>query len=99
MKMKLKEITITILTILINIYLSYMLNTLFFKADLSNFSMVSCGFVAFSLLTINLISKKLGYQLDIFITEIKDNKFIILNNIFIGDLFSIPLLMFLSLFL
>lgn len=95
--MKLKEIITYIATVLINISLGFLLTTLFFKDSKDNFILITCGVILFSILIDSVVAKKLNFKLDIYAYNIEDIKYLILNSIFIGDLFSIPLAMFLSL--
>ena len=99
MKNILKDIAIYAITILINVGAGLLLNAIFFPGDTTNFIMFACGFIIFFLLVIYLISQKMGYKLDIFAYNTEDVKFMILNNIFIGILFSIPVSMFISVLL
>ena len=95
--MKLKEVLIYICTILFNILVSFLLSLLFFKDRMTYLTFAACGEILLSTLIISLIAKRLDYKLDIFAYDIKDNKYLILNSIFIGNLFSIPIAMFVAL--
>lgn len=99
MKTALKDIAIYVLTISINVGAGLLLNEIFFPGDKTNFILFACGFIIFFFLVIYLIAQKMGYKLDIFAYNIEDVKFMILNNIFIGILISIPISMFISLLL
>lgn len=95
--MKLKEIIIYIITIVINITLSYFINFIIFGNNKSMLILSACGFILLSTLITFIVSNKMNYKLDIFAYDIKDIKHLILNSIFIGNLFTIPIIMFVSL--
>ena len=97
MKFKFTSAITYCLTILVNLGLGILLNYLFYKSDTTNVVMFACGVILVSTLIVHLISQKLGFKLDIFAYEIDNNVFLLLNDIFIGNLFSIPLSMFLAL--
>lgn len=94
--MKFKEPLIYIGTIIINILLGFTLNLIFFQ-NTSKFIFMACGVILFSIAIVYIISKKYNFALDIYAYNIEDNKYLILNSIFIGDLISIPISMFISL--
>lgn len=96
--MKLKEIIIYVATIVTNILLGFLLNTIFFD-DTENFIFMACGCALLCVIIDSLIAQKLNYKLDIFAYDITDLKYLILNSIFIGCLFSVPIAMFTSLLL
>jgi len=97
--MQAKEYIIYGITILFISLLSLLLNLLIFGTNYHNFVIVSFGTTISTILVDYIISKKFGYQLDIFAYDIKDSKYLILNSIFIGALFSIPIAILVSLFL
>jgi len=99
MKSKIYSTVINLIAILVNLGLGLLLNFLFYKNNTENFVVFACGVVILSTLVIYLISQRLGFKLDISVFEIDDPKYLILNNIFIGNLFSIPLSMFVSILL
>ena len=97
--MKKKEIITYIVTIVSNLLLSLLLNLIIFGRNTSNILFVMCGVILFSLLITNIVAQKWNYKLDIFSYEINDIKYLILNSIFIGNLFSIPIAVFASAFI
>lgn len=97
MKVKIRETIITIITIIINISLGLLISNSLF--DNTYFAMVTIGFVLITTGLLLAISKKLGYKLDIFAYNIDDLKLSVLNSIFIGNIISIPLIMFVFLFI
>lgn len=94
--MKVKEITVYLSTILANILLGFLFTFIIFGNDFSNFVFIAGSVILLSLLIVFLVAKKLCYNLDIYAYDIKDLKYLILNSIFIGNLFSIPIAMFIS---
>lgn len=96
--MKLKEIIIYVITIVTNILLGFLLNTIFFD-DTENFIFMACGSALLCVIIDSIIAQKSGYKLDIFAYDITDAKYLILNSIFIGCLFSVPISMFTSILL
>lgn len=96
MKNKFRSSITNCLTILFNIGFACVLNYLFHKDLTSSFIMFACGTILASTLIVYIISQKVGFKLDIFAYEIPNNFHLALNDIFIGNLFSIPLAMFLS---
>lgn len=94
--MKSKEIITYIGTILTNILLSWIFTLILFFDRKENFIFVACTTISLSLLIVYIIAQKMNYKLDIFAYNIEDVKFLILNSIFIGDLISIPLSVFIS---
>jgi hypothetical protein len=97
--MKLKEVIIYSIVVAVNILLGFLLKTLIFEGNNSYFIFVICGIILLSLLIDSIIATKLGYKLDIFAYNITDQKYLLLNSIFIGELFSIPISMFISMVL
>ncbi len=96
MRNKILGAVINIITIVINIALGYLLNLIFFKSDKTYLIMFLCGVISFSCLVVYIICKRLGFKLDIYAYEIEEKSYLILNNIFIGNLFSVPLAMIFS---
>lgn len=96
MGLKAKEILTYVGTVIINLLFSYLFTLIFFKDRIDNFILVSCSVILLSLLITSIIANKMNYKLDIFAYNIEDIKYLILNSVFIGDLFSIPLAVFLS---
>ena len=92
-----KDLLIYLITIAFNLGIGFLLTVIFSGANYSYFSTFTCGFVIISSLCIYLIANKLGLSLDIFTNNIDDEKHSLLTNIFIGNLFSIPLAMFVTL--
>lgn len=86
----LKNISTILSIILINIGAGFLLNYLFFD-DNTYFIMFSLGFVFLSIIVVNMVANKMGYKLDLFINDIDDNKFLLLNNIYLSCMFSIPI--------
>ena len=95
--MKLKEALTYVATISTNLLFAFLFTLLFFKGDNTNFIFCACGTILVSLITVAIIAKKFNYKLDIFAYNITDVKYLIINSIFIGNLFSIPISMFVSL--
>lgn len=95
--MKLKEILTYVATISTNILLAFLFTLLLFKGDNTNFIFSACGIILVSLIVTAIVAKKLNYKLDIFAYNITDIKYLIINSVFIGNLFSIPISMFISL--
>ena len=95
--MKLKELFIYAATIATNLLIGFLLTLIFFNGNKENFIFMACGTILVSLLVVSIISQKFNYKLDIFAYQIEDIKYLILNSIFIGNLFSIPLAMFITL--
>lgn len=94
--MKLKEIIIYVSTILVNIFLGFLLSKIIFNNN-EYFTLVTCGIIILFTIVDFIVATKLNYKLDIFAYNIEDMRYLILNSIFIGNLFSIPLSMFISL--
>lgn len=97
--MKLKEVIIYLSTVVVNIILSLILNTIMFGSNLEMLLFIVCGVIILAALTTSIIARKMKYKLDIFAYDIKDKKYLILNSIFIGCLFTVPVALFVSLFL
>jgi hypothetical protein len=95
--MKLRELLLYAITISFNLILSFLINYIIFKNDTSNFMFPACGVILLSIIIISIISAKLGYKLDIFAYDIKDYTYLTLNSIYIGNLFSIPFALFITL--
>ena len=91
--MKLKEIIIYLTTIAANLLLGLLFTTILFDTT-KNFTLVTCGIVLLSIIVVFIVSSKLTYNLDIFAYNITDIKYLIVNSIFIGNLFSIPIAVF-----
>lgn len=91
--MKLKEILTYIITVVSNIVLGILFSLIIFK-NLDNFVFVDITIILVSLGAIFMVAKRLQYKLDIFAYNITDEKYLIINSIFIGELFSIPLAVF-----
>lgn len=94
--MKLKSIYVNLLTIAVNFAISFLINLIFFQTNYKNFILVACGIILLSSLIVLIICQKFGYSIDIFANNIEEFKCRMLNDIFIGNLFSIPLAMFIS---
>ena len=97
--MKIKEVLTYILTVLCNVLLAFLFTVIIFGNDYTKFIMVICAIILLSLSINYIVAKKLNYKLDIFAYNISDIKHLILNSIFIGNLFSIPIAMIISVFL
>lgn len=96
--MKIKELVIYLITILVNLLLGFLLTSILFGTN-KNFTFVTCGIVILSSIAIYIIANKFNYKLDILAYNISDFKYLILNSIFIGNLFSIPITIFVSMML
>ena len=94
--MKSKEIITYVGTVLTNLLLSLLFTLILFKDKKENFIFVACTIILISIMVTYIIAQKFNYKLDIFAYNIEDLKYLILNSIFIGDLFSIPLAVFMS---
>lgn len=99
MKNKIQSATTYLITITINFIFTFLLNYLFFKNNQTYFTMFGFGFVLISIIINSAIANKLGYKLDLFAYNIEDKKYLLLNDIYIGELFSIPLLIFGTMFI
>ena len=99
MKTQLQNILTYCITIIVNLSVGFLFTGLFQENDYTNFIMFTCGFILLSTLVVYFISKKLNISLDILKYEFKNLKESLLNNIFVGNLFSIPISMFLSILL
>lgn len=97
--MKLKEVIIYLLSVAGNIILSLILNALMFGNNLEMLIFVVCGVILLSTIVISIIARKMNYKLDIFAYDIKDQKYLVLNSIFVGCLFTVPIVLVISLFL
>lgn len=93
--MKQKEILTYIVTIAANIILGILFSFIIFN-NLNNFIFVDITIILLSLAAVFLIAKRLDYKLDIYAYNIVDEKYLIINSIFIGELFSIPLAVFIT---
>jgi len=98
MKSKIRETIITIITIIINICVGFLITNYLFD-DNTYFIMLTIGFVLITTGILLAVSKKLGYKLDLLAYNIENLKFSILNSIFTGNVFSIPAIMFIFLFI
>jgi len=94
----LRSILIWIVISAFNIGVGIALTFLFFHSS-KNFPFFGCGLSLFIALIDLLVSKKLNYKLDIMVYNSDDAKFMLLNDILIGCLCSIPLTMFISILL
>ena len=99
MKNKLRSPITYICVVLLNFVITYLLNYLFFKDNLTYFIMLGIGFIILSTIIDFIVANKLGYHLDLFAYNIEDKKYLLLNDIYLGNLFSIPLFMFITLIL
>lgn len=99
MKSKLTNILTYIIPITLNIGLGFLLNNLFSKNDSSNFIMFFCGFTILSTLVVYIISQKINFKLDLFSYKFDKPIHVILNNIFIANILSVPIAMFIAVFL
>lgn len=97
--MKLKEGLIYLITVAGNFLLSFLINLIIFKTNMENFIFVACSIIVLVTLVVYIIAQKNNYKLDIFAYNIEDQKYLILNSIFIGCLFCVPLAMFSTLML
>ena len=97
--MRLKEVIIYLLSVAGNIILSLILNAILFGNNLEMLIFVVCGVILLSALVISIIARKMNYKLDIFAYDIKDQKYLVLNSIFVGCLFTVPIVLIISLFL
>lgn len=94
----LKSIFIWLIVSSFNIGVGIGLTFLFFHSS-TNFPFFGCG-LALLIASIDLIiSKKLNYKLDIMVYNSEDAKFMLLNDILIGCIFSVPLTMFFTVLL
>lgn len=94
--MKFKSIYINLMAMAANFIISFLLNFIFFQTDFKNLILLAFGTILLSSLIVLIISKKYNYKIDIFASNIEDLKYRILNDIFIGNLFSLPLAIFIS---
>ena len=97
--MKLKEVIIYLLSVAGNIILSLILNALMFGNNLEMLIFVVCGVILLSTIVISIIARKMNYKLDIFAYDIKDQKYLVLNSTVVGCLFTVPIVLVISLFL
>lgn len=94
----LKSLLIWILVSGFSIGLGIGLTFLIFK-ETKNFPFFGCGIALLIAIIDLIISKKSNYHLDILVYNSDDEKFMLLNDILIGCLCSIPLTMFVSILL
>ena len=92
---KIREPLIYIITIIINIVLGNLLTKPLFGNE-KYFVMFTIALILLSTLIIFIISNKFGFKLDLFAYNIDSLKFLILNSIYIGNVLSIPVTMFVS---
>ena len=97
--MKNKSILIYLFSTVGIIALSFLINLIFFQTNLKYFIMFSMGFAIVGLITIMIISKKTGVAIDILSYDFSDEKSLLLNDLFIGILLSIPVSIFINAFL
>ena len=96
--MKIKELVIYLLAISFNLLFGFLLTPLLFNTN-KYFTFVTCGIIILSTLVIYIISNKFNYKLDVLAYNISEFKHLVLNSIFIGNLFSIPITIFVSMIL
>ncbi len=94
----LKSLLIWIVVAGFSIGLGIGLTFLIFKEP-KNFPFFGCGISLFIAMIDLMISKKNNYNLDIFVYNSDDTKFMLLNDILIGCICAIPLTMFVSILL
>lgn len=97
--MKLKSVLIYLIVIVTNVCLGYLVNLIFNGTDTTNFVMFALGSCAVCALVLYIVSDKLGIKLDILSQHTGDDKHMLLNDIFAGILFSIPIIMFIAVLL
>lgn len=97
--MKLKEIIIYLLTAAINTVISLILNAIIFDSNSGTFVFVVCGTILLALITTKIVAHKMNYKLDIFAYDIKDQKYLTINSVFIGCLFTVPIALIIGLIL
>ena len=94
--MKLKEIIIYASTIAINVLLGFLFTLLFFKNE-SKYLVFGAGIaILISSLSVMIVAQKMDYKLDLLAQDLSDPKHLLLNSIFIGNFFTIPIFMIIS---
>lgn len=94
----LKSILIWILVASFSIGIGILLTSAIF-GNTKNFPFFGCGIALLIAIIDLIISKKNNYHLDILVYNSDDSKYMLLNDILIGCICSIPLTMFISILL
>ena len=97
--MKLKSILIYLIVVASNICIGFLLNLIFNGTNTTNFVMFALGSCVVGSLILYAISNKYGVKLDILANHETNDKHLLLNDIFAGFLFSVPIIMIFSILL